>query len=162
MDTKQLAVMFFPLISLIIIPLVLIYNFQGGNFIFSFYDPFIFIGILLAITGSVILATSVMTLHQAGEGAIAPWDASAKLVTSGLYAYTRNPMISGAILVLLGEAAIFGSLSILVWAFTFFILNSLYFNYYEEPSLEKKFGEEYKEYKKNVSAWKPRRKPWKK
>jgi hypothetical protein len=36
----------------------------------------------------------------------------------------------------------------------------IYFVLLEEPQLKKKFGEEYREYKKNVPSWMPRLKPF--
>jgi protein-S-isoprenylcysteine O-methyltransferase Ste14 len=45
-------------------------------------------------------------------------------------------------------------------AFLFFAINHVYFILSEEPGLEKRFGQEYLEYKKNVPRWIPRLKPW--
>ena len=89
-----------------------------------------------------------------------PWYPAENLIISGSYSRTRNPMIGGVLLVLAGEALIFGSGAILVYLFVFFIANDIYFNLVEEPNLEKKFGGKYKEYKTNVPKWIPRRKPW--
>jgi protein-S-isoprenylcysteine O-methyltransferase Ste14 len=49
----------------------------------------------------------------------------------------------------------------LAWAILVFIINTVYFIFSEEPGLQKRFGEEYVEYKKNVPRWIPRLKPWK-
>jgi len=62
--------------------------------------------------------------------------------------------------VLLGEGILCGSPAILVWALLFFLGNVLYFKLSEEPGLERRFGEEYIEYRDNVPTWLPRLRPW--
>lgn len=70
-------------------------------------------------------------------------------------------MILGVNTVLIGEAIAFSSLNILIWAACFFIMNTIYFIFSEEPGLKKRFGKEYEEYKRNVPRWIPRRHPYK-
>jgi len=62
---------------------------------------------------------------------------------------------------LLGESLLFHSKNIFTWFVLFFIINYVYFILSEEPGLEKRFGAEYLEYKRNVPRWIPRLKPWK-
>jgi protein-S-isoprenylcysteine O-methyltransferase Ste14 len=77
-----------------------------------------------------------------------------------MYRFVRNPMILGVLTVLAGEAIVLMSRNILFWAIIFFIMNNLWFVLFEEPDLEKRFGEEYKEYKRNVPRWIPRTRPY--
>lgn len=70
-------------------------------------------------------------------------------------------MILGVLIVLIGESILFLSVNIFVWAVIFFLINNIYFSLYEEPNLEERFGDEYREYKKNVLRWLPRRSPYK-
>jgi protein-S-isoprenylcysteine O-methyltransferase Ste14 len=70
-------------------------------------------------------------------------------------------MILGVLTVLLGEALALRSKSILIWAISFLIINTIYFITYEEPDLKEKFGDEYGKYKKHVSRWLPRLTPYK-
>ena len=161
MNTKQIKALILPVTALVVIPAILAFDFSSNSFKINSYLPS-FIGILLCLTGLVILATTARMLAATGKKTIAPWDADTILVTSGMYSYTRNPMIGGALLVLLGEAAVFGSAAILVWFFLFFIISDIYFNLVEEPALEKKFGENYRRYKEKVPKWLPRIKPQKK
>ncbi len=74
--------------------------------------------------------------------------------------YVRNPMILGVLIVLIGEAILFTSLSIGIWALAFLVINTGYFIFSEEPGLERKFGKEYVEYKANVPRWIPKTKAW--
>jgi len=77
-------------------------------------------------------------------------------VVFGPYRSVRNPMIGSALLVLLGESIAFGSIGIFAWFVLCFGANHLFFVFWEEPALEKRFGEEYRVYKKNVPRWIPR------
>lgn len=130
-------------------------------------DDFHLSGLWSAITGIIIMSTGMVviikTIHmfiRIGRGTLAPWDPTRNLITGSLYGYVRNPMILGVLTVLIGESILFTSLSIAVWSILFFIINTVYFIFSEEPGLEKKFGKEYYEYKKNVPRWIPRLKPW--
>jgi protein-S-isoprenylcysteine O-methyltransferase Ste14 len=42
----------------------------------------------------------------------------------------------------------------------FFIGNAIYFPLIEEKGLEKRFGDEYRDYKANVPRWIPRLRAW--
>lgn len=69
-------------------------------------------------------------------------------------------MITAVLAVLLGEAALFGSPALLIWCAAFLAINWAWFALYEEPGLERRFGEEYLAYRRNVPRWIPRRSPW--
>lgn len=65
-------------------------------------------------------------------------------------------MITGLFLLMLGLGVLFGSLSlILIFTPLFILLNVLYVKAVEEKEMEKKFGQEYLEYKKNVPMFIP-------
>ncbi len=95
------------------------------------------------------------------QGTLAPWQPTQKLVIRGPYRYCRNPMITGVLMMLLGEALFFNALGIMVWACIFFAMNTAYFIFKEEPSMLARFGEAYTEYKKHVPRWVPRMRPYK-
>jgi protein-S-isoprenylcysteine O-methyltransferase Ste14 len=60
-----------------------------------------------------------------------------------------------------GEAILFASPWLALIALLFFAINHVYFIISEEPGLDKRFEQAYREYKKNVPRWIPRLKPWK-
>ena len=161
MKEKQLLAFIFPITGLLIIPALLLFDFQTSSFNFQISSTLAFPGIVLFAAGLYLLAETTWSIHKIGRGSVAPWYPSENLVISGSYAYARNPMIGGALLMLAGEALIFASGAILVYLFVFFIANDIYFNLVEEPNLEKRFADRYREYKKNVPKWLPRKKPWK-
>lgn len=90
------------------------------------------------------------------KGTPVPFNPPPKLVTTGLYEYTRNPMVSGIFSLLFGFGVIFGSISLLV-VFTplLILINYWELKYIEEPELEKRLGEEYVEYRKRTPMFFP-------
>jgi protein-S-isoprenylcysteine O-methyltransferase Ste14 len=103
---------------------------------------------------------TVALFMKFGNGTPAPWDPPKELVIRGPYRHVRNPMISGALLILLAEALLFQSWPLAVWMVAFFIVNTIYFRFIEEKGLEKRFGEDYRKYKTGVARWIPRLQPW--
>ncbi len=118
------------------------------------------IGGILAGGGLVLFLYTVFLFKTIGKGTLAPWSEKQNLVIEGPYRYCRNPMISGVLFILIGEAFLFHSVSILWWALLFVIINTVYFITVEEPALYEKFGKDYKNYKKHVPRWIPRLKPY--
>lgn len=118
------------------------------------------VGGLVMLIGLSIVIICISAFIRIGKGTLAPWSPPKYFVVTGLYLYVRNPMILGVLIVLIGEAITFSSISILQWAGAFFIINTVYFFILEEPQLEKRFGDDYRVYKKSVSRWVPRLKPY--
>lgn len=161
------AIIILPGNALVLIPGLILFftkeNVYSVNFflnLFSRYDSFIWLSLPFFITGIILAFTTVKLFLSEGNGTPAPWDPTKKLVVSGPYRYVRNPMITGALLILIGESLIFGSYPLALWTLFFFILNSIYFPLFEEKNLEKKFGKKYTDYKNNVPRWLPRLKPY--
>jgi protein-S-isoprenylcysteine O-methyltransferase Ste14 len=91
------------------------------------------------------------------KGTPVPFNPPPQLVTTGLYAYTRNPMVTGIFFLLFGFGVLFGSVSLLI-VFTplFILINYWELKRIEEPELEKRLGEEYIEYRKRTPMFFPR------
>ena len=117
-------------------------------------------GVGLLIIGLVLFASSLRRFAGDGKGTLAPWDPPRRLVISGPYRYVRNPMISGVLFVLFGEALILVSRPHLSWALTFLVINLIYIPLLEEPQLKQRFGDAYTEYCKHVHRLVPRCRPW--
>jgi protein-S-isoprenylcysteine O-methyltransferase Ste14 len=90
------------------------------------------------------------------RGTPVPFNPPPKLITTGPYAYIRNPMLLGMFIFMIGLGVLFGSLS-LIFIFTplFIVINILYIKAIEEKEMEKKFGSKYLEYKKRVPMFIP-------
>jgi protein-S-isoprenylcysteine O-methyltransferase Ste14 len=152
---NQLFSFILPVTVLILVPLDIEPNISVHNILA------LVAGIFIISIGLCIMIITITKFIKIGKGTLAPWSPTRKLVIDGMYRYARNPMIIGVLIVLIGESIAVLSLNIFEWAVIFFFINNLYFVLLEEPLLEKKFGAEYKEYKKNVSRWIPRLKPFK-
>ena len=117
-------------------------------------------GIALIAAGLAMWAWTVRLFAGIGKGTLAPWDPTRRLVVEGPYRRVRNPMISAVLGILLGEAVLLGSIGIAIWATAFAAVNTAHFILGEEPGLERRFGDQYTEYKRHVPRWVPRRTPW--
>jgi protein-S-isoprenylcysteine O-methyltransferase Ste14 len=118
------------------------------------------VGVAAITVGVTLFVKSVHRFAADGRGTLAPWDPPRQLVVRGPYRYVRNPMISGVLFVLFGEALILRSVPQASWAVTFLIINLIYIPLLEEPMLEARFGEAYREYCRHVGRIIPRLRPW--
>ena len=117
-------------------------------------------GVAALVIGLGLFVGSLRRFAGEGKGTLAPWDPPRHLVVHGLYRYVRNPMISGVLFVLAGEALILRSAPHGWWALIFLAINVTYIPLLEEPMLEARFGDEYREYRAHVPRFLPRLTPW--
>ena len=118
-------------------------------------------GVVLLGLGFVLFVTSLLRFSTEGKGTLAPWDPPRVFVVHGPYRFVRNPMISGVILILFGEACALLSAPHSIWAVCFLIINLVSIPLVEEPQLERRFGDPYREYCRHVRRFIPRLRPWK-
>lgn len=118
------------------------------------------LGLALIGLGLVLLVATIRLFVTVGRGTLAPWNPPQRLVDQGVYRHVRNPMISGLLFILLGEAVLAASLPILGLFALALIVNVVYIPLSEEPGLTKRFGDDYLIYKQNVPRWIPRMTPW--
>jgi protein-S-isoprenylcysteine O-methyltransferase Ste14 len=124
---------------------------------------FYWVGLLIMCIGIFIYLLTLISFLLRGKGTPAIWftkvigfiigEEPGKMVSSGLYKYSRNPMYVGVITTVAGEGIFFQYSSLLWYAFSLFIIFTLVVMFIEEPHLEEKFGEEYKNYKKRTRRW---------
>ena len=118
------------------------------------------VGMILLAIGVFLFSSSLRRFATEGKGTLAPWDPPRRLVLHGPYRYVRNPMISGVIFVLFGEALVLLSKPHLEWALIFLVANFIYIPILEEPQLKRRFGGDYVEYCRHVPRFIPRLRPW--
>lgn len=162
--THVLAILLLPIMMTLVIPSVIIATTDSPHIGWMLPAPFnvlaALVGILLIGLGLVLVVATTRLFATIGRGTLAPWSPTQKLVVRGVYCHVRNPMISGVFGILLGEAVLLGSTSLLSWFIIFVIVNLIYIPSFEEPGLEQRFGIDYVRYKQNVPRWIPRRIPW--
>jgi protein-S-isoprenylcysteine O-methyltransferase Ste14 len=158
------AIALLPVMATVIIPGILLAATHSANIGWSLPGPVNWlacgVGIALIGLGFILVVNTVSLFASQGRGTLAPWDPTQKLVVHGVYRYVRNPMISGVLGILLGEVICLGSIPLLYWFILFLMINLIYIPLVEEPGLERRFGEAYAHYRRNVPRWIPRLKPW--
>jgi protein-S-isoprenylcysteine O-methyltransferase Ste14 len=104
-------------------------------------------GAWLALDG-----TAMVTFRRAGTSMV-PMNPTTALVTSGPYRLTRNPMYLGMAFLYVAFAFAFG----VIWALAFLPAVILVVDRFviarEEPYLERKFGQTYRDYKARARRW---------
>ena len=114
----------------------------------------IIFGSFMIISGLIIILSAII-LFKKYQTTITPLNPSnaTKLITGGIYKFSRNPMYLGLLLVLLGISIILN----LTGGFFLIPLFILYLNLFqiipEENAMVDLFKDEFLEYKKNVRRW---------
>lgn len=104
-------------------------------------------GLLIAYSGVRDFARAKTTINPVNI------DAASALVTTGIFAYTRNPMYLGWTVVLLGWAVFLGGVWTVLGPIAFVAFVSRFQILPEEKALAGKFGSSYESYKKKVRRW---------
>lgn len=112
-----------------------------------------YIGSLVFLLGLIIMLWCIINFGVKGKGTLSPLDPTKKLVISGLYHFSRNPIYVGVILILIGEAIFFQSTNLWLYLIFVFALFHLFVVNIEEPRLRKDFGEAYHLYCQKVRRW---------
>jgi protein-S-isoprenylcysteine O-methyltransferase Ste14 len=148
------AVLACPVVVTAAVPAVIVWRTGAG------IEPLGLLSVPLIALGLLLVVSTVRLFATVGRGTLAPWDPTERLVVRGPYRYVRNPMISGVLCILLGEAVLFGSLPLLLWFAVVLAVNAVYLPLVEEPGLQRRFGEDYERYRTHVPRWIPRLRPW--
>ncbi len=117
-------------------------------------------GLVPLLAGLVVILRCFAEFIRRGRGTPAIYDPPRELVAAGLYRYVRNPQYVGVVLVIVGEALLTGMVVLFGYTALMAVGYHLFVRYYEEPTLESTYGEEYREYRRNVRGWMPRLRPW--
>jgi protein-S-isoprenylcysteine O-methyltransferase Ste14 len=119
----------------------------------------IIIGVLLIVAGLIPPVHAFVQFVKAG-GTPMPIAPTQRLVVTGFNRYIRNPMYAGLITAIVGQALVFGSWWLVLYAAAFWVITGSFVRWYEEPTLVREYDGEYEEYRRNVHAWLPRWRPW--
>lgn len=117
------------------------------------------VGGLLICAGLVPVVASFVEFFLAG-GTPVPVAAPPRLVITGFYRYVRNPIYLGFLIILIGQALLFGSPGLVEYTVVAWCIGAAGVRLYEQPILTRKFGAEYEAYRRAVRAWIPRLHPW--
>ena len=118
-------------------------------------------GLILIVAGVVVVLEAFARFAWDGLGTPAPIAPPTKLVVTGFFRRVRNPIYVALLIILLGEALLFGDERVAEWGVVFWLFTFAWVVIVEEPGLRQQFGEEYRTYCKNVPRWVPRIMPYK-
>jgi protein-S-isoprenylcysteine O-methyltransferase Ste14 len=110
------------------------------------------IGYGLGLAGVGLVAWGLITLVGAGTTFL-PHGRADRLVTHGAFAFRRNPIYMGEVLILLGLAQLTGNIWMAILALPFAAAVQALAILPEERHLEARFGEKYLEYKARTRRW---------
>jgi len=125
----------------------------------TFPEPVAWPAVVLIGAGLGLYFACLWLFANVGGGTPGPWDAPRRFVAVGPYRWVRNPIYLAALLVVIGEACLFGSLPLLVYAAALAAGCGVFVVRFEEPTLHRRFGVEYDQYRCRVSRWLPRPPP---
>jgi protein-S-isoprenylcysteine O-methyltransferase Ste14 len=113
------------------------------------YPINLYLGVLTSILGLALYFWTIFLFSRVG-GTQVPIVPTQNLVTNGPYAVTRNPMLTGTILFVVGLGIILNSLFFILVGMIAPLLYMIYVKLVEEKELEARFGEKYLRYKKRT------------
>jgi protein-S-isoprenylcysteine O-methyltransferase Ste14 len=114
--------------------------------------PWTLFGILAMIAGIALTLTGAFTIKRHGT-TIKPFEVSSRLVQTGVFSFTRNPIYLGLIAFLVGLALLLGTLSPFGICIAFALLLHYRFVRMEERMLAERFGAEWQQYGTRVRRW---------
>ncbi len=124
---------------------------------------FRYTGLILISVGVLLYIWSVLSFLIKGNGTPAIWftkylkiligEEPIRLVSSGLYKTSRNPMYLGVLMIVFGLSILLESKTILIYTGILGVFFHIVVIFLEEPHLKKNFGKEYELYLKKTHRW---------
>ena len=119
--------------------------------------PVPFVAAAFALIGGLliglILAASAARLFSKAKTGIVPFSESTKLVVSGAYRFTRNPMYLGMFFCLIGVTLLVNNVVGLLVLLLFFLIIRQRFVLKEEVQMQETFGDDYAQFKARIRRW---------
>jgi protein-S-isoprenylcysteine O-methyltransferase Ste14 len=115
------------------------------------------VGAALIVCALPVFFDFVVRFVRDGRGTPAPIAPTQHLVVRGTFRYVRNPGYIAVVSLLVGQALLFGSTAVLLYAAVVAGTFHAFVLLYEEPTLRRQFGMEYEAYCRTVPRWLPRR-----
>lgn len=114
--------------------------------------PWTWLGLAVALLGLAITFAAAAEFQRRRTN-IQTFGEPTRLVTSGLFQLSRNPMYLGFVLLLAGAAAALGGGWPSAIPVTFLLLADGWYIPFEERAMHQAFGEEYDQYRRRVRRW---------
>jgi protein-S-isoprenylcysteine O-methyltransferase Ste14 len=157
-------VLLLPVVVTVVVPTLLVWATGSVRFGWGLDGALaaipVMLGLGLIACGLALVVWTVGLFVREGEGTLAPWDPTSRLVVRGPYRHVRHPMIGGVATILLGETVLLGSTALLGWLVAVAAVNAVYLPLVEERGLVRRFGSDYEDYCANVPRFVPRLSAW--
>jgi hypothetical protein len=126
---KQFAPIISLVIILLIIPVLLLFDYKTGEICLNQFSPALQIGVgaFFCVIGLFFLTITIKTLNKLKKGIIIPIDADVKYDSKEVKDYIYNFLSIGIVTILIGETIITGSSILLIWCIVSFIICTIYF-----------------------------------
>jgi len=115
------------------------------------------IGVALIAVGGVVMIWGFLRFATEGVGVPVPTEpTSRQLTVGGPYRYLRNPLYLAIALAIAGQGLLLSRPVLLAYAAVLLAAFVAFVHWYEEPSLARRFGDQYQAYRQQVPGWWPR------
>jgi protein-S-isoprenylcysteine O-methyltransferase Ste14 len=111
------------------------------------------LALTLVVLGAAILVWCVREFYVAGRGTLAPWARPKRLVTSGPYRFTRNPMYVATLIILIGWSVLWNSPGLRIYTLVTLCVLLVRVRLLEEVWVERHFGSEWQRYRARTPRW---------
>tara|TARA_Y100000996_G_scaffold405996_1_gene381831 strand:+ start:216 stop:659 length:444 start_codon:yes stop_codon:yes gene_type:complete len=139
----------------ILVLILITSNYFSQNQLETMYLPYkLSISILILLVGTLILINPVFKFIKS-KTTVNPvkFTKVSKLVTTGIFMYSRNPMYLGMIFVIISTSIFYLNYYSILTPFIFYFWINRFQIKREEIFLAKKFGKEYLSYKSKTRRW---------
>jgi protein-S-isoprenylcysteine O-methyltransferase Ste14 len=116
------------------------------------YPPYTYAGFIMILFGA-IMNLWTDRLFKENNTTVKPYLEPTSLITSGPFSLSRHPMYLGMASVLLGVAVNHGTIITFVFPLLFVILMEILFIPFEEETLIRIYGVDYRDYQSKVRRW---------
>jgi protein-S-isoprenylcysteine O-methyltransferase Ste14 len=117
--------------------------------------PVVWYAAAVIAVGVLLYLACVWVFATVGRGTPGLWDSPRRVVAVGPYRWVRNPIYLAALLIVSGQAWLFLSPDLLIYAAALAVSFHLFVVCYEERRLRARFGEPYEAYRRAVRRWLP-------
>lgn len=114
--------------------------------------PWTYAGIALVLAGLFFCGAGALRIVRK-RTTLEPFGEPARLITSGVFRYSRHPIYLGFALALVGVWLLLGVLSAGIPVLAFVVVVDRLFVRFEEKTLARKFGPDYEEYCRKTRRW---------
>jgi protein-S-isoprenylcysteine O-methyltransferase Ste14 len=116
------------------------------------------LGVALIAVASLVMIAAFARFPAEGGGTPFPTNppSSDRVIVGGPYRYVRNPMYVAFVVAIIGLWLLLARPVLLIYAGAFFVAIAAFVQWYEEPTMRKRFGQQYVEYCSRVHRWLPR------